>query len=104
MDQDTELREMFAIAHPNVYASVSDNNDVDLDGILGVELPKKKKKNMKPRGRPFTSEGNNPQKSRWRCLECDMESNLTGILRHQRISGHKGKQQVFATLESLGVV
>ena len=78
MDQDTELRQMFGIAHPGVYASISDNNDIDLEGILDVELPKKKK--MKSRGRPFTSEENNPQKARWKCLECDMESNLTGVM------------------------
>ena len=102
MDQDTELRQMFGIAHPGVYASISDNNDIDLEGILDVELPKKKK--MKSRGRPFTSEENNPQKARWKCLECDMESNLTGVMRHQRVSGHVGKQQVFTTLEKLGVI
>ena len=104
MDQDTELRQIFGIAHPDVFASIAKNNDVDIEGILGVELPVKQKRQYKSRGRPFTSEENNPQKARWKCLECDMESNLTGVMRHQRVSGHVGKQQVFTTLESLGII
>ena len=65
----------------DIYRSIED--------VLEVDLPSK----MAPRGKSFTSE-HNPQTARWRCLRCDMESNLTGILRHQKKSGHIGKQRL----------
>lgn len=62
---------------------------MDIEDILDIDLPKK----MASRGRSFTSE-NNPQQERWVCLQCEMESNITGILRHQRTKGHIGKQRL----------
>ena len=61
---------------------------MEIEQIFDVDFDKKK-----PRGRSWTSE-DNPQKHRWRCLECDMESNITGILRHQKSKGHIGKQRL----------
>ena len=61
---------------------------MDIEEIFDVDFDKKK-----PRGRSWTSE-QNPQLARWRCLECDMESNITGILRHQKSKGHIGKQRI----------
>jgi len=62
---------------------------MDIEEIFDVSFTKKK-----PRGRSFTSEGN-PQSYRWKCAMCDMESNVGGILRHHKKSGHIGKQRIF---------
>ena len=62
---------------------------MDIEDIFDLEIDKKK-----PRGISFTSE-NNPQQLRWVCLACGMESNLNGILRHHKHSGHIGKQRLF---------
>ena len=62
---------------------------MEIEEILDVELPSK----MAVRGRPFTRE-NNPQSVRWKCLDCNLESNLTGIIRHQNAKGHIGKQRL----------
>ena len=61
---------------------------MDLDEIFNVTLPVK----YKARGKSFTSE-DNPQKVRWKCAMCDMESNIGGIIRHHKKSGHIGKQR-----------
>ena len=102
METPEELRAMFGL--PSMSKDVADSIGLEFDEFIEVELPVKQKRQYKSRGRSFTSEENNPQKARWRCLGCDMESNITGILRHQKVSGHKGKQRVFAQLEKLGVV
>tara|TARA_B100000287_G_scaffold131629_1_gene123733 strand:- start:845 stop:1042 length:198 start_codon:yes stop_codon:yes gene_type:complete len=60
---------------------------MDIEEIFDVDFSKKK-----PRGRSFTSE-DNPQFERWVCLQCGMESNIGGILRHHKKSGHIGKQR-----------
>ena len=60
---------------------------MDIEQIFDVNFDK-----MKPRGRSFTSESN-PQHVRWLCVECHMESSISGILKHQRFSGHVGKQR-----------
>ncbi len=60
---------------------------MDIEDIFEVQFEKKK-----ARGRAFTSE-NNPQQERWVCATCRMESNLNGVLRHHKQSGHIGKQR-----------
>ena len=60
-----------------------------IEDLLDVTLQPPK---MKPRGQMFSTE-NNPQHARWRCVECHLESSVSGILKHQRFSGHVGKQR-----------
>ena len=62
---------------------------MDIEEIFDVEFEKKK-----PRGRAFSREQDNPAFIRWRCLECNMESNIGGIANHQKKSGHIGKQRI----------
>ena len=105
MEQHNELREMFGL--PRMPKEVADSIGLEFDDFIDdVALPMRprrtkqllKREKMgkmephKPRGISFTSE-NNPQQERWICLQCDMESNITGILRHHRTSGHIGKQR-----------
>lgn len=100
MDNEKELRAMFSL--PAMNKQVADSIGLEFDEFIDVELPVKRQ--YKPRGIAFSREADNPQKARWKCLGCDMESNITGILRHQKASGHVGKQQVFRELERLGIV
>ena len=122
MNQHEELRKMFDL--PSMNRDIAESIGLEFDDFIeDVTLPvrgklttKPKKKllvreqqgNYKPhrgRGIPFAKgDPNNPQKARWRCLECDMVSNIGGIMRHQKNHGHTGKQRVFETLEKLGVV
>ena len=61
---------------------------MDIEDIFDVEFSKKR-----PRGKSWTSE-DNPQHARWKCLVCDMESSISGIIKHHKHSGHIGKQRV----------
>ena len=101
MDNDKELRQIFNL--PSMPKDIADSMGLDIEEYLDVELPSKKK--YKPRGIAFSREADNPQKARWTCLECGMVSSISGIVKHQKNRpDHKGKQQVFATLESLGII
>jgi len=60
-----------------------------IEDLLDVTLQPPK---MKPRGQMFSTE-DNPQKIRWRCVECHMESNVSGIIKHQKSTSHVGKQR-----------
>tara|TARA_B100000131_G_scaffold313663_1_gene349336 strand:- start:635 stop:859 length:225 start_codon:yes stop_codon:yes gene_type:complete len=60
---------------------------MDIEDIFDIDLSRKK-----ARGRSFTSE-DNPQHQRWVCIACGMESNIGGIIRHHKKSGHIGKQR-----------
>lgn len=120
MNQHEELRKMFEL--PSMPRDVAESIGLEFDDFIeDVVLPiqskiKPKKKllvreqqgNFTPhrgRGIPFKkNDPSNPTFQRWRCLECDMRSNIGGVIRHQKTSGHKGKQQVFETLEKLGVI
>ena len=102
MDNEKELRRMFdlPITNPDVYASIKSDND-SLDGILGVDLPSKE---YKPRGKAFAEGYANPTYEKWRCVQCDLRSNYSGVVRHQKSKGHVGKQRVFPEMEKLGIV
>ena len=99
MDNEKELRAMFGL--PEMKRQVADNIGLEIDEFIDVELPVKRK--YKPRGKSWTSE-DNPQYSRWKCLECGMITNASCLSRHQRVQSHKGKQRVFPELEKLGIV
>ena len=75
------------VEEPHSYAQPNEAVITHLDLDIDVNFDK-----MKPRGRSFTSESN-PQHVRWLCVECHMESSISGILRHHRYSGHVGKQR-----------
>ena len=92
METPSELRQMFGL--PTMKKELAESIGLQFDEfIVDVVLPVSVKKKYKARGKSWTSE-ENPQKSRWRCLDCGMESNITGIVRHHRAKGHIGKQRV----------
>ena len=118
MEQHNELRKLFDL--PSMPKEVADSIGLEFDDFIDdVSLPIRKasrpKKLLKreqegklqphkKRGIPFESGEGNPAKQRWRCLECFMESNMGGIVNHQNVSGHKGKQRCLPTMEKLGVI
>ena len=116
METPNELRQLFGL--PSMPKDVADSIGLEFDEFIeDVALPIRPKRNKllkrermgktdpyKSRGISFTSEDSNPNKQRWKCLQCGLESNPSGISKHQRVQGHKGKQRVFAELEKLGIV
>ena len=100
MDNEKELRAMFGL--PEMSSKVADSIGLEFDEFIDVELPVKRQ--YKPRGRAFSRESDNPQKARWKCLQCDMESSISGIIKHHKYSGHVGKQRIFPELEKLGII
>ena len=112
MESHDEIREMFSL--PRMPRELGDDIGLkEFEDYLSVELPVKGKLKReqlgkhtpyKPRGISFTSEADNPNYQKWKCLECGKISSAPGLGYHQNKSGHKGKQRVFETLESLGVV
>ena len=116
METPSELRQIFGL--PSMPKEVAESIGLEFDEFIeDVALPVRPKSRTmlkremmgkdtpyKARGKSFACEENNPANQRWKCLQCGLESNPSGISKHQRVQGHTGKQRVFAQLESLGIV